>query len=102
LTTNCHNPNGIGRIFLLKEPHKFHKTKPFDYSRVYKLTQNEFENLQTVPVGYTKSASYGQAGKMIGNGWTVDVISHIFDFIKSTPNPSKTYIDTTIILEFSE
>jgi len=39
---------------------------------------------------------------MIGNGWTVDVISHIFDFIKSTPNPSKTYTDTTIILEFSE
>jgi len=33
--------------------------------------------LQTVPDGYTKSVSNTQRYRMLGNGWTVDVISHI-------------------------
>lgn len=41
------------------------------------LTRNEMERLQTVPDNYTASVSLNQAGKMLGNGWTVDVIAHI-------------------------
>lgn len=45
---------------------------------ITKLTCEEYEKLQTVPVGYTSCVSDAQRYKMIGNGWTVDVISHIF------------------------
>lgn len=44
---------------------------------VRKLTPEECEKLQTVPVGYTSCVSDSQRYKMLGNGWTVDVISHI-------------------------
>lgn len=43
-----------------------------------KLTVTECERLQTVPDGYTAGVSNAQRYKMLGNGWTVDVISHIF------------------------
>ena len=46
------------------------------------LTPNECEQLQTVPVDYTKSVSDNQRTRMLGNGWTVDVIAHIFSNIK--------------------
>jgi len=47
-----------------------------------KLTPIECERLQTVPDNYTSGASDTQRFKMIGNGWTVDVISHILKNIK--------------------
>jgi DNA-cytosine methyltransferase len=43
-----------------------------------KLTPTECERLQTVPVGYTEGVSNTQRYKMLGNGWTVEVIKHIF------------------------
>tara|TARA_R110002153_G_scaffold181288_1_gene334609 strand:+ start:55 stop:888 length:834 start_codon:yes stop_codon:yes gene_type:complete len=43
-----------------------------------KLTPIECERLQTVPDDYTNHVSNTQRYKMLGNGWTVDVISHIF------------------------
>jgi len=46
-----------------------------DYLR--RLTPRECEILQTVPIGYTEGVSDTQRYKMLGNGWTVDVISHI-------------------------
>ena len=42
-----------------------------------RLTPRECEILQTVPIGYTEGVSDTQRYKMLGNGWTVDVISHI-------------------------
>lgn len=42
----------------------------------------ECEKLQTVPVGYTSSVSDSQRYKMLGNGWTVDIIAHILKGIK--------------------
>lgn len=42
------------------------------------LTREELEQCQNVPKGYTSSLSYNQACKCLGNGWTVDVIAHIF------------------------
>lgn len=46
-----------------------------------KLTPLECERLQTLPDNYTNHVSNTQRYKMIGNGWTVDVIAHIFSFI---------------------
>lgn len=40
-------------------------------------TTREMERMQTVPEGYTSKVSYNKAAKMLGNGWTVDVIAHI-------------------------
>ena len=42
-----------------------------------KITPRECERLQTVPQGYTEGVSNTQRYKMLGNGWTVDVIRHI-------------------------
>ena len=42
-----------------------------------KLTPIECERLQTVPDNYTQGVSNTQRYKMLGNGWTVDVIAHI-------------------------
>lgn len=46
------------------------------------LTPTECERLQTVPIGYTDCVSKTQRYKMLGNGWTVDVIVHILKNIK--------------------
>lgn len=46
------------------------------------LTVKECERLQTVPDGYTEGVSNTQRYIMLGNGWTVDVISHIFKNLK--------------------
>ena len=45
------------------------------------LNPTEFERLQTIPEGYTSVVSNTERYKMIGNGWTVDVISFIFEQI---------------------
>jgi len=42
-----------------------------------RITPSEAEKLQTVPLGYTNHVSNYQRFKMLGNGWTIDVISHI-------------------------
>jgi site-specific DNA-cytosine methylase len=42
-----------------------------------KLTPIECERLQTVPDNYTEGVSNTQRYRMLGNGWTVDVIAHI-------------------------
>lgn len=46
------------------------------------FTQTELERLQTVPEGYTSILSRNEAACLLGDGWTVDVIAHIFSFIK--------------------
>lgn len=62
-TKNCHTNQ-----YLLNE----------DRSLCRLLTAEEFERLQTIPKDYTNIVSNTDRFKMIGNGWTVDVISHIF------------------------
>ena len=46
-----------------------------------KLTPLECERLQTVPDNYTNHVSNTQRYKMLGNGFTVDVIAHILKHI---------------------
>ena len=50
---------------------------PDGYYTFRKFTPIECERLQTLPDNYTCGVSTAQRYKMIGNGWTVDVISHI-------------------------
>jgi DNA (cytosine-5)-methyltransferase 3A len=46
-----------------------------------KLSVKEVERLFTLPDNYTEGVSNTQRYKMLGNGWVIDVISHIFSFI---------------------
>jgi site-specific DNA-cytosine methylase len=69
---------------------RYHKTAmsdPFvsDQRGVRRLTPVECERAQTVPDNYTNHVSNTQRYKMLGNGWTVDVIVHIFKNIESKP-----------------
>lgn len=55
---------------------------------IRKLTVTECKRLQTVPDTYAFPVSNSQAYKMLGNGWTVDVIAHImshFDGLTEEP-----------------
>lgn len=57
-----------------RHPDAFKNNLPFRY-----YTINEYCRLQTVPENYFDGvATENQIRKMIGNGWTVDVIAHIF------------------------
>jgi len=59
-----------------------HEWDSIDNMHWRKLTVTECERLQTVPDGYTCGVSNTQRYKMLGNGWTVDVIKHIFEGLK--------------------
>ena len=50
------------------------------YYIIRKLTVTECKRLQTVPDDYVFPVSNSQAYKMLGNGWTVDVIAHILHY----------------------
>jgi DNA-cytosine methyltransferase len=90
----CLTPDRIdkrqnGRRF--KPPHsKFYTLTAMDKHGVLtnnfirKLTPLECERLQTVPENYTGIASDNQRYRMLGNGWTVDVIAHILRGIKES------------------
>jgi hypothetical protein len=49
---------------------------------IRKLSPVECERLQNVPDNYTDNVSNSQRYKMLGNGWTVDVIAYIFSQMK--------------------
>lgn len=49
--------------------------------KIRRLTPLECERLQTVDDNYTKHVSDTQRYRMLGNGWTVDVIKHIFQYL---------------------
>ena len=51
--------------------------------RLRRLTPTECERLQTVPDGYTNYVSDTQRYRMLGNGWTVDVIAYIFGYMRA-------------------
>ena len=46
------------------------------------INRNESERLQTLPDNYTRAISESKACECLGNGWTVDVIAHIFKNLK--------------------
>lgn len=46
------------------------------------FTRTELEKLQTVPLGYTNCVDYMAAADLLSDGWTVEVIKHIFKGLK--------------------
>ena len=67
-----HRNNTTGMITLIYE----------DQDIVRTVNQNELERLHNIPKGYTKILNQTKAGDLIGDGWTVDVASHIFKNLK--------------------
>lgn len=57
----------------------------YDYKngemKVRRLTSTERARLQTIPDWYKWASSNARINKMLGNGWTVEVIKHIFSFM---------------------
>ena len=56
-----------------------------DKGQIRRFTVTELERLQGLPDGYTSCVDESAAKKFLGNGWTVDVIAHIFKGLKQ-PN----------------
>lgn len=46
------------------------------------MNQTEMERCQTVPEGYTQCLTRNEAADVLGDGWTVDVIAHIFSYLE--------------------
>lgn len=47
------------------------------------MTPREMEKLQTMPENYVGDISSNRAAKVLGNGWTIDVIAHILKGIQN-------------------
>lgn len=71
LTANMYKgvPYGVLKLNFGKNPYR-------------RLTPVECERLQTVPDNFTGIVSNSQRYKMLGNGWTVDVVAYIFKGLK--------------------
>ena len=70
--------NVLTTMSIGRHPDAFKNKLPFRY-----YTTKEYCRLQTVPENYFDGvASENQIRKMIGNGWTVDIIAHIFSYLK--------------------
>lgn len=57
--------------------------------RVRRLTPTECARLQTIPDWYKWDVSETQQYRMIGNGWTIDVIKHILSFLPQNSKNAK-------------
>jgi len=64
-------------ITTMTQPHVVDNTKA-----IRKVSEEECEELQTLPRGYTSMLSKTARYKSLGNGWTVEVVSHICSGIK--------------------
>jgi site-specific DNA-cytosine methylase len=64
---------------VVKTKQRFVKRTEIEYRY---LTPNEYEQLQTVPIDYTFGVSDSLRRTMLGEGWTVDVIEHLFRFME--------------------
>lgn len=58
--------------------------KVFDNGRCRKLTPNEYRKLQTIPDWYKMNVAKSHIYNMCGDGWTIEVIKHIFKGLINT------------------
>lgn len=76
--TTVEKDNVLTSMSIGRHKDAFKNKLPFRY-----YTLKEYCRLQTVPENYfTDIVSESQAKKMLGNGWTIDVIAHILRGIK--------------------
>lgn len=66
---------------LTKVPNEYYL---FSDGNLRYLNQIELERLQTLPEGYTGILTRNKAAGVMGDGWTVDVIAHIFSSLGET------------------
>ena len=52
------------------------------YNELRQVNKIELERLHNIPENYTDILTLRQAGDVIGDGWTIDVITHIFKGLK--------------------
>jgi len=65
-----HRNNTTGMITLI-----------YENDCVRTVNQTELELLHNIPIGYTKILNQKKAGDLIGDGWTVDIVKHIFSYL---------------------
>ena len=62
----------------------YQEKKVYDNGRCRKIIPLEYERLQNVPDQYTYGVADSKRYTMLGDGWTIDVISYIFKNLKNT------------------
>jgi hypothetical protein len=72
-----HRNNTTGMVTLIYTDETMDESKGVRF-----CTQTEMEKLHNIPVGYTRNLNKRQAGDLIGDGWTVGIVEHIFSFLK--------------------
>jgi len=82
-TREVYNLNSKSNTLLCDGDGGNRQKKVYQDGRCRKLTPIEYERLQTLPDNYTGCISDSRRYTAIGNGWTVDVIAHIFTFLRS-------------------
>lgn len=83
--------NGVHKVKSGKLDGVYDTKLPDGNYNIRKLSLSEIERLQNLPDNYTNidNISEQKRTEMIGNGWTVNVISHIFSHIKDNCNEHK-------------
>ena len=72
--------------------------KVYQNGKCRKLMPLEYERLQTLPDNYTDCISDSRRYTALGNGWTVDVIAHIFNFLKQFLNNNRESKDSLVFM----
>jgi len=79
---DTYNQSTHDRYPTLKDP-RHNDRALFDGTRIRRLTPLECMRLQTVDDNYLMPVSDSQKYKMLGNGWTIEVIAHLLSYLKS-------------------
>jgi DNA (cytosine-5)-methyltransferase 3A len=80
-TNRVYDEDGIAPTLTSTSADERILVREYRQSRIRRLTPTECERLQTVKDGYTEGVSDTQRYRMLGNGWTVEVIKHIFSYL---------------------
>ena len=79
--TEVYNLNGKSNTLLADGAGGNRQKKLYQDGRCRKMTPLEYERCQTIPDNYSDCISDSARYSAIGNGWTVDIIAHIFSYI---------------------
>lgn len=79
-TKEVYNLNGKCNTLLCVQG-RYQEKKVFQAGRCRKLMPVEYERLQTLSDGYTEGIADTKRYSVVGNGWTADIIAHIFSFL---------------------
>ena len=71
-----HRNNTTGMVTLIYKDENMNESEGVRF-----VNQNELEILHNIPKGYTRNLTKTQAGNLIGDGWTVGIVEHIFSFL---------------------